>query len=131
MQEAPEADAPGLMVLVIEDVQEQREGLSELLTLAGLRVVTARNGFEAMRLVVEHRPDVILMDLGLPGMDGYELVRAIRDKRPDLPAVAVSAYARADDRERARAAGFIAHIAKPIDPLSLVRVLATSLSPAD
>jgi CheY-like chemotaxis protein len=97
----------------------------------GAHVRAVANGPDALREFERWQPDLLVTDLGLPGMDGYELVRTIRDKRPDLPAVAVSAYARADDRERALAAGFIAHIAKPIDPLSLVGVLATSLSSVD
>jgi CheY-like chemotaxis protein len=72
---------------------------------------------------------VLVTDLGLPGMDGYALLRAIRQDgtQPAFPAVAVSAYARLDDRSRALAAGFQAHVAKPVDPATLVRVLAADV----
>ena len=78
-------------------------------------------------------PDLIVTDLGLPGMDGYELLAAIRTKRPAAacPAVAVSAYARLDDRSRALAAGFQAHVAKPIEPPALVSILCSALAGND
>ena len=121
----------GVNILLVDDEADTLTLFRDALVGTGAHVRAVANGLDALRELENWQPDLLVTDLGLPGMDGYELVRAIRDKRPDLPAVAVSAYARADDRERALAAGFIAHIAKPIDPLSLVRVLATSLSPAD
>ena len=121
----------GVNVLLVDDEADTLILFRDALVGTGAHVRAVANGLDALRELENWQPDLLVTDLGLPGMDGYELVRAIRDKRPGLPAVAVSAYARADDRERALAAGFIAHIAKPIDPLSFVRVLATSLSPAD
>jgi CheY-like chemotaxis protein len=125
MSETCGADAPSLMVLVIEDVQEEREGLGELLTLAGLRVVMARTGFEAMTLAVERHPDVILMDLGLPGMDGLETTRHLKRERTttDIPIIAITGEALMPDVERIQAKGFANLLTKPVDPAGLVAAI--------
>jgi CheY-like chemotaxis protein len=102
----------------------------EALESAGAQVQTASNGHAALQLADAYTPDLLVTDLGLPGMDGYELLRAFRT-RPGAnkcPAVAVSAYARLEDRTRALAAGFQAHVAKPIDPAALVAILRSAVS---
>jgi PAS domain S-box-containing protein len=125
------ASLAGVNILLVDDEADTLTLFRDALVGTGAHVRAVANGPEALRELENWQPDVLVTDLGLPGMDGYELVRAIHDKRPDLPAVAVSAYARPGDRALTLAAGFVAHIAKPIDPPSLVRVLATTLSPAD
>jgi PAS domain S-box-containing protein len=121
----------GINILLVDDEADTLTLFRDALVGTGAHVRAVTSGPDALRELESWQPDLLVTDLGLPGMDGYELVRAIRDKQPDLPAVAVSAYARPGDRASALAAGFVAHIAKPIDPPSLVRVLATTLSPAD
>jgi CheY-like chemotaxis protein len=83
---------------------------------------------EALELLEVQRPDVLISDLGLPGEDGYALIRRIRHHEAEhggfLPAIALTGYARADDRSRALAAGFQAHVAKPLEPAELIAVIA-------
>ena len=72
-----------------------------------------------------------MADLGLPGRDGFELLQIVRTKTPNMPAVAVTGYARLDDRARALAAGFHAHVSKPIDPAAFIRVLAAAVAASE
>jgi CheY-like chemotaxis protein len=116
-------------VLLVED--EGATGLAEqrFLQAAGANVRVAATASEAREAYSLRRPDVIVSDVGLPGEDGYVLIRSIRalehqeNLRP-VPAIAVTAFARDEDRGRALAAGFDEHVAKPIDPGRLIRVLA-------
>jgi CheY-like chemotaxis protein len=116
---------PGPLVLVIEDVDTARAGLGELLEVAGFRVRLAKNGFEAMSLAVEIRPDVILMDLGLPGMDGLETTRHLKRERStmNIPIIAVTGQAILPDLERLRVKGFADLLTKPCDPKELVSAI--------
>jgi CheY-like chemotaxis protein len=117
MHENCNTGAPSLTVLLIEDVQGEREGLGELLTNAGLRVVIAANGFEGMRLAVQQRPDVILMDLGLPGMDGVETMRHLKRERTTahIPVIALTGQTVLSEVERICTTGFSELLTKPID----------------
>jgi PAS domain S-box-containing protein len=120
----------GLKVLLVDDEPDTLMMYREALESAGAQVQTASNGHAALQLADAYTPDLLVTDLGLPGMDGYELLRAFRT-RPGTnkcPAVAVSAYARLEDRTRALAAGFQAHVAKPIDPAALVAMLRSAVS---
>jgi PAS domain S-box-containing protein len=130
---AAQASLTGVNILLVDDEPDTLTLFRKALEDAGAQVRAVASGVDALREVESWRPDLLVTDLGLPGMDGYELFRALSATRTGrtLPAVAVSAYARPDDRTRALAAGFIAHVAKPIDPLSLVRTLTTTLSPTD
>ena len=80
---------------------------------------------EAVDRVAHVKPDVLVADLGLPGEDGYALLNHLRKRYPDLPAIALTAYARSTDRDRALAAGFHHHVAKPMDPHELVRIVVS------
>ncbi len=115
----------GRTVLVVEDDEDAREITCETLRAAGARVVPASLSREAAELARNERPDVLVADLGLPGEDGFALLIRVREMYPDLPAVAVTAYARAIDRERALAAGFQEYVVKPVDPLRLVGIIAS------
>jgi CheY-like chemotaxis protein len=121
-----------LKVLLVDNEEDTRAMVRDALENAGAEVRASSTAHAALAEAAEWRPDLLVTDLGLPGMDGYELLKAIRALRPQhfCPAVAVSAYARLDDRTRARAAGFQAHVAKPVDPASLVVALRTALSSA-
>jgi CheY-like chemotaxis protein len=119
----------GTTVLVIEDHDDSRELLVNVLEAAGARVFSAAGAAEALALAALEKPDVLVVDIGLPGEDGYALLGRMRDLEAlagrFVPAVAVTAYARASDREQALAAGFAQHMAKPVDPHQLVEVVAS------
>ena len=121
----------GVNILLVDDEPDTLTMFRDALAGTGAYVRAVTSGVDALRELESWQPDLLVTDLGLPGMDGYELFRALQQTDRTFPAVAVSAYARPEDRDRALAAGFINHIAKPIDPPTLVRVLETSLSPAD
>jgi PAS domain S-box-containing protein len=123
---APRLD--GVRVLVVEDHMDTLDILVTVLRDYGAEVVAARSVDEAREVFRETRPHVLLSDIGLPGADGYELIRSIRGLPAELggavPAAALTAYAGQGDRKRALQAGFQAHLAKPIDPMELVAVVA-------
>ena len=111
---APEA---GQQVLIVEDSPDTLAFLSAIFQQKGCNVMAASSAPEALKLAADNRPTVIISDIGMPGMDGYELLKELR-RLPGLnrvPAIAISGYAMDEDRERAAAAGFTAHVAKPVD----------------
>ena len=100
--------------------------VASVLGAAGAEVMTASSNAEALDRLSRTTPDVLVADLGLPGEDGCALLARVRAmKIRDLPAVALTAYARASDRERAIAAGFVHYVVKPVDPDELVGVIAS------
>jgi signal transduction histidine kinase/CHASE3 domain sensor protein/ActR/RegA family two-component response regulator len=120
----------GLRVLAVDDERDARELLAELLTANGVDVRVAASGVDALATLKQWRPDVLISDIGMPDMDGYELLRELRfkenkSKHTRLPALALTAYATAEDRMRALQSGFQMHIAKPVDPEELTTVLAS------
>ena len=117
----------GLTVLVVDDEADARELVSRVLENQGAKVVLARSGEEALEVIEFNRPDVLVSDVGMPGMDGYHLIREVRaseTKGQRLPAVALTAFARAEDRKRAMLAGYQSHLAKPFDTAELVLIVA-------
>lgn len=112
-------------VLLVEDDRDAMAAMAELLRLMGHEVVTARNRDEALAAVGKRAIDLVLLDIGLPGRDGYEIATELRNRPGSrrLPLVALTGYGREADRARALAAGFDAHISKPVDP----DVLATTI----
>jgi CheY-like chemotaxis protein len=125
----PEVENPpvGLSILVIEDNQDARESLALLLALNGHEVKVATTGREGAEAVSTHRPDVVICDVGLPDLNGFDVIRAIRSSEPSSSvfAIALTGYAQPLDREEAFVAGFDAHLAKPPDFDELDRLLAT------
>jgi signal transduction histidine kinase/CheY-like chemotaxis protein len=119
----------GVRVLLVDDEADTREMMAGVLDTCGATILSAASGDEALdTLCGENRVDVLLSDLAMPGTDGYELIRRVR-LQPDvnvanLPAVAVTAHADAGERERALAAGFQMHMAKPVDPVALAHAVA-------
>jgi len=103
-------------ILVVEDNPLNLKLVRDVLEIAGHHVVEACSGEEALRIAQDAAPDLVLMDLQLPGMDGTETMRKLRQGllEDDTPVVAVTAFAMAEDRERVAQAGFDGHIAKPI-----------------
>jgi CheY-like chemotaxis protein len=124
------ASLTGLDILLVDDEADTLAMFRDALEHAGAQVRAVSNAADALRVTQSWRPDLLVTDLGLPGMDGYQLLETLRGRGDGhgFPAVAVSAYASSDDRSRALAVGFRAHFAKPIDPATLVRALASSLA---
>ncbi|HVH29098.1 MAG TPA: ATP-binding protein [Vicinamibacterales bacterium] len=117
----------GRTILVVEDHDDARELISAVLEGAGARVIAAASTAEAIERVKDIRPDVLVADLGLPGEDGYALLTRFKARYPDVPAIALTAYARSTDRDRALAHGFRRHVVKPIDPKALVEHIVSVL----
>lgn len=119
----------GVRVLVVEDVADGRALFQTMLEQSGAHVRTAGDAPEALALLDVERPDVLVSDIGLPGMNGYDLIRQIRASeamhaRSALPALALTAYASDADRKNCLAAGFQTHVSKPVDGRLLVRAIA-------
>ena len=122
----------GLRVLVVEDDVDARELLHFALQDRGMVVTSVGTVPEALAALSSQQPHVLLSDVGLPGQDGYALLRAVRDlpaaRGGGVVAVAVTAFGRDEDRRNAIDAGFDVHLSKPIEPESLLHVLAEALS---
>jgi CheY-like chemotaxis protein len=121
----------GVKVLVVDDEEDALAMIQDALEGTGADIRTALTGPSALQIADAWAPDLLVTDLGLPGMDGYALLAAVRRTSEACRAVAVSGYARLSDRSRVLAAGFQAHIAKPVDPADLVAVLHSALTPGD
>jgi PAS domain S-box-containing protein len=129
----PSYDCPerleGLKVLVVDDEFDTRELLGVALRRCGAEVSTAGSAREALAAIEESRPDLLISDIGMPGEDGYELigkVRALTNGRGgEIPAIALTAYARTEDRLRALRAGYQMHLSKPVELAELVVVMAS------
>jgi signal transduction histidine kinase/CheY-like chemotaxis protein len=109
-------------VLVVDDSQDTTRMLAQLLTIEGADVATAGSGAEALSLAAEASFDVILSDISMPEMDGYELLQALRarPRTAAIPAIAITGFGQDEDAERARAAGFAAHLTKPVQVSRLI-----------
>jgi signal transduction histidine kinase/CheY-like chemotaxis protein len=118
----------GLSVLVVDDEPDARSLLRRLLEDCEATVFAAASAAEAMELLESHRPEVLVSDIGMPSEDGYSLIRRIRslpvDRGRNIPAVALTAYVRAEDRVTAILAGFQHHLAKPVEPRELIAIVA-------
>ena len=118
-----------LRVLLVDDEQDARDLLSQMLTDYGAEVKTCASAAEALRTLDEWRPDALVSDIGMPREDGYDLLRKIRAREPErggrIPALALTAYARAEDARRALAVGYQMHIPKPVEPALLAAAVAS------
>ena len=112
-------------MLVIDDEPDALEVVRHLLQACGARTLTAANAKEGLLLLQKDCPDVIINDIGMPNIDGYELIRCIRaldnKRNSNVPAIALSAFTRREDQEHAFEVGFNAYLAKPIEPSELVK----------
>ncbi|HMH45233.1 MAG TPA: ATP-binding protein, partial [Pyrinomonadaceae bacterium] len=118
----------GLRVMVVDDEAETRELLKVMLGSHGVDVLTASSGTEALAQINEWQPAVIVSDIGMPVMDGYMFMKRVRgldSEQRSVPSIALTAYARAEDRLRALAAGFQMHVPKPVEASELVMVIAS------
>ena len=115
----------GVRLLIVDDDSDGREMVAELLQGLGAVVTCSASGEEALAVIAETKPDVVVADIAMPGVDGFTLMQRLRailgQRKP--PAIALSAYARAEDQARALASGFDAHVPKPVDALLLVRTI--------
>ena len=119
------ADLSNLVVLVVDDDPDSRDLVHRLLSDCGATVTTAASASEALAATGKQRPDLLISDIGMPEVDGYQLLRSLRassDVR--FPAIALTAFARSEDRTRALLAGFVAHVSKPVEPAELIATVA-------
>lgn len=125
---APQPSPGGRRVLVVEDNADAQQVLCDLLAIWGHEVLIASDGPAALEQALTKRPDVALIDLGLPGMDGHEVARRIRSDPAggSMLLVALTGYAHPDQQDESRAAGFDLHVVKPMDPARLAAVIAQS-----
>jgi CheY-like chemotaxis protein len=131
-EDSDHAEAPGcppLRILVVDDSKDAAESLTRLLQLGGHQVFLAHEGEHALHLAVKEQPGVILLDIGLPGMDGYELCRRLRQGGlGSALIVAMTGYGLERDRRRSQQAGFDTHLVKPVPPSELFKLMARHAS---
>lgn len=122
------ADLKGIKVLVVDDERDAREMVKRILVDCQAEVTIAPSGAEALKMIPQVRPQVLLSDIGMPDMDGYEFLRRLRATNAEeggrTPAVALTAFARSEDRTKALQAGFLSHVSKPVEPVELVATIA-------
>jgi PAS domain S-box-containing protein len=128
-------DLTGLKVLVVDDEPDARDLIKRVLTDCSACVFTAGSATEALRVFAAEAPDVLVTDIGMPDVNGFELLRRVRaleqSRGRRIPAIALTAFARSEDRTRALRAGFLVHVAKPVDPSELVATVASIAGRAD
>lgn len=119
----------GIKVLVVDDQSDARDLIKRVLEDCAAEVITAGTVAEALVLVETRKPDVLVSDIGMPDADGFELIRRVRALGPQrggrVPAIALTAFARSEDRTHALRAGFLVHVSKPVDPSELVATVAS------
>jgi len=124
-EEAEAVALDGVRVLVVDDDADSLKLAAVALEQYGARVTTARSGAEALEAMTSELPDVLVSDLGMPGLDGLQLIREIRSRKGgSVPALALTAYAMEADEERTRAAGYTMHLSKPLDPRRLAAAVS-------
>jgi CheY-like chemotaxis protein len=118
----------GLHILIVDDEADTRDMLEVVLAKCGARVTTATSAADALMQIADAQPDIIISDIGMPDEDGYRLIEQIRtlslERGGMIPAVALTAYARPEDRVRALRAGFQMHVPKPVEPAEIIAVVA-------
>ena len=126
---APTRPRGSRKVLVVDDNEDSARSIALLLTLWGHEARVAFEGHSALDAARDFAPEVFLLDIGLPGLDGFELARQLRARGVRALLVALTGYGRDEDRERSQDAGFDQHLVKPIDPDELREILATATLP--
>lgn len=125
-------DLSGLLVMIVDDESDAREVITAMLERCGAGVIAACSTAEAIDILAGatngSMPHVLVSDIGMPGEDGIDLIKKVRELAPErggsIPAIALTAYARAEDRARVWEAGYQRHIAKPVEPATLASVVA-------
>ena len=126
-QATGEERIPVRRILVVDDNEDSAASLAMLLQITGHETYMAHDGTAALEAIRKHRPEVVLLDIGLPGMDGYEVCRQAR-KQPwgkELVLIALTGWGQEDDRRRSREAGFDDHLVKPVDYAALMTLLGS------
>jgi PAS domain S-box-containing protein len=122
-------DLSGVSVLVVDDEPDARDLVARVLVECGALVMTAGSAREALAAIERTRPHVLVSDVGMPNIDGYQLLRMVRElglaRGGGVPAIALTAFARSEDRTRALRAGFLVHVTKPVEPAELVATVAS------
>lgn len=130
--ENQETPLSNLQILLIDDDDDSRELQAFLLERNGARVIAVASGLEALQVLDQFIPDVIVSDIGMADMDGYRLMQQIHSRSPNqdgkIPALALTAYARDFDQQKALESGFQAHLTKPVEPEALVEAIARLLT---
>jgi two-component system, cell cycle response regulator DivK len=118
-------------ILIVEDTEDNRKIIRDLLTAAGYELLEAPDGSEGVELAEKERPDLVLMDIQMPVVDGYEATRRIRaiPELAKMPIIAVTSYALSGDEGKARAAGCDGYVAKPFSPRQLLATIREFLPP--
>jgi len=133
LHKGPDGNSPSAVrrILVVDDNPDVVESLALFLRLSGYEVETAHDGLEALESAARVRPDLVLLDIGMPGMDGYAVCRRMRAYPwgEDLAIFAVTGWGHEEDHLKTREAGFSGHLAKPVDPAALQRLLAGPVVP--
>jgi CheY-like chemotaxis protein len=128
----PDSPLPNIRILVLEDDRDTREFLALTLEQYGAQPTTVDSVAAALEMLEKSPPDIIISDIGMPEADGYTFMQRVRSLPPErggqIPAIALTAYAREQDRDRAIAAGFQMHLAKPVIPDELVEAIAQLIS---
>jgi CheY-like chemotaxis protein len=114
-------------VLIVDDNRDAADSLALLLQFSGYDVHTAHDGLSALKAMDDYRPAVVLLDIGMPGMNGYEVARRVRERPElrDILLVALTGWGQEEDRRRSAEAGFDRHLVKPVDPEVLQGLLAS------
>jgi len=122
----PRPRPAGKRILVVEDNRDSADSLRLLLELSGHEVAVAYSGHDGVQAAEQYQPEVVLCDIGLPGLDGYGVARKLRDNPTTATArlIAVTAYGHDEDRRRSHEAGFDLHVVKPVEPAALGKLLA-------
>jgi CheY-like chemotaxis protein len=119
----------GVRVLVVDDDADMRMLVTAVLERWGAEVDAVGSATEALESLAQRRPDVLLSDIGMPGLSGYDLIRTVRaleaERGGHIPAAAVTAYSNHEERRRVLEAGFEMHLAKPLEPVELATAIAT------
>lgn len=120
-------DLSDIKILIVDDEPDTRELLAFVLEQQGAQVTTATSAYEALLMLPQAKPDVLLSDIGMPDMDGYMLIQQVRMLAPEqggqIPAIALTAYAGDMNQQQALAAGFQKHVSKPIEPEKLIQMI--------
>jgi CheY-like chemotaxis protein len=123
----------GCLILLIEDYKDTRDAIRLFLEFCRARVLAAATGQDGLDLVVQHHPKVIICDLWMPQMDGYELLEHVRELTPEngggAPVIALTASSAPEERRKALKAGFARFVTKPVDPEQLIREICKVLEP--